>query len=387
MAPEYLAHGQLTEKADVYSFGVLLLEVVTGMGNNRSKTIDDTDSLLSTAWKYFKKGTVEELFDPNLMMHTYPNIIFQKDAIRVVHFNVFFVDSFSDSRPNKRARIHQLRLEEGARKAAEELEKYIPGTEYVIDSDAALDLPLKATKIATVCGGYIALEFAGIFNGLQSEVHVFIRQKQVLRGFDDEHMSLKGTEFHTTESPQVVIKSADGSFSLKTNKGTTEGFSHVMFATGISLVVIWSPIQQAFPLEKTRNHNRPPSSIYHTDGRLLLMGLAADSGLVLMRQQYCSLLLTSISSMLNEKGPTTFFNFDGYDSHTQYLSPASRSILLLGPAEFYHQNLAKALLHEFETKLLMLDIVGFYAKVNITGIEKAQQRIPTNHICIILKDT
>lgn len=62
----------------------------------------------------------------------------------------------------------------------------IPGREYVIDSDAALDLPSKPTKIAIVGGGYIALEFAGIFNGLQSEVHVFIRQKQVLRGFDEE---------------------------------------------------------------------------------------------------------------------------------------------------------------------------------------------------------
>ncbi|GKD50243.1 glutathione reductase, chloroplastic [Tanacetum coccineum] len=98
------------------------------------------------------------------------------------------------------------------------------------------------TKIASVGGGYIALEFAGIFNGLQSEVHVFFRQKQVLRGFDDEmrnckqywleQMSLKGIEFYTEESPQAVIKSADGSFSLKTNKGTTEGFSYVMFATG-----------------------------------------------------------------------------------------------------------------------------------------------------------
>lgn len=47
MAPEYLAHGQLTEKVDVYSFGVLLLEVVTGRQNNRSKTSEYSDSLVS----------------------------------------------------------------------------------------------------------------------------------------------------------------------------------------------------------------------------------------------------------------------------------------------------------------------------------------------------
>ncbi|RWW42897.1 hypothetical protein BHE74_00051498 [Ensete ventricosum] len=62
----------------------------------------------------------------------------------------------------------------------------IPGIEYAIDSDAALDLPSIPEKIAIVGGGYIALEFAGIFNGLKSDVHVFIRQKKVLRGFDEE---------------------------------------------------------------------------------------------------------------------------------------------------------------------------------------------------------
>ncbi|KAJ6804639.1 glutathione reductase, chloroplastic [Iris pallida] len=115
----------------------------------------------------------------------------------------------------------------------------IPGKEYAIDSDAALDLPTRPEKIAIVGGGYIAVEFAGIFNGLRIDVHVFIRQKKVLRGFDEEirdfvaeQMSLRGIEFHTEESPQAIVKSADGSLSLKTNKGTVDGFSHVMFATG-----------------------------------------------------------------------------------------------------------------------------------------------------------
>ncbi|KAJ3673884.1 hypothetical protein LUZ60_005876 [Juncus effusus] len=115
----------------------------------------------------------------------------------------------------------------------------IPGIEHAIDSDRALDLPSKPDKIAIVGGGYIALEFAGIFNGLLSEVHVFIRQKKVLRGFDEEirdfvgeQMSLRGIQFHTEESPQAIIKAENGSLSLKTSKGIIDGFSHVMFATG-----------------------------------------------------------------------------------------------------------------------------------------------------------
>lgn len=47
MAPEYLANGQLTEKADVYSFGVLLLEIVTGRQNNKGKTSEFSDSLVT----------------------------------------------------------------------------------------------------------------------------------------------------------------------------------------------------------------------------------------------------------------------------------------------------------------------------------------------------
>ena len=47
MAPEYLAYGQLTEKADVYSFGVLVLEIVSGRRNNEGESSDDMESLLS----------------------------------------------------------------------------------------------------------------------------------------------------------------------------------------------------------------------------------------------------------------------------------------------------------------------------------------------------
>ena len=44
MAPEYLVRGQLTEKADVYSYGVLVLEIVCGRKNNAS--VEESCSLL-----------------------------------------------------------------------------------------------------------------------------------------------------------------------------------------------------------------------------------------------------------------------------------------------------------------------------------------------------
>ncbi|XP_071692711.1 uncharacterized protein [Rutidosis leptorrhynchoides] len=52
-----------------------------------------------------------------------------------------------------------------------------------------------------------------------------------------------------------------------------------------------------------------------------------------------------------------------FSKHTRNLSPASRTILLSGPAELYQQMLAKALAHYFEAKLLLLDINDFSLKV------------------------
>src|SRR6202041_1108326 len=62
----------------------------------------------------------------------------------------------------------------------------IPGIEHVISSNEALDLPARPQRIVIVGGGYIAVEFAGIFNGFGSEVVEIIRREDLLHGFDHD---------------------------------------------------------------------------------------------------------------------------------------------------------------------------------------------------------
>ncbi|KAK1378491.1 cysteine-rich receptor-like protein kinase 10 [Heracleum sosnowskyi] len=67
MAPEYAMHGQFSLKSDVFSFGVLVLEIVTGKKNNTFYQSDEAADLLSYAWKQWKNSTPLELMDPTLI--------------------------------------------------------------------------------------------------------------------------------------------------------------------------------------------------------------------------------------------------------------------------------------------------------------------------------
>jgi glutathione reductase (NADPH) len=62
----------------------------------------------------------------------------------------------------------------------------LPGREHVLTSDQIFDLEPFPRRLVVVGGGYIACEFASIFNGLGSQVTQLYRGEQVLRGFDDD---------------------------------------------------------------------------------------------------------------------------------------------------------------------------------------------------------
>ncbi|HEX5318597.1 MAG TPA: glutathione-disulfide reductase [Stellaceae bacterium] len=114
----------------------------------------------------------------------------------------------------------------------------IPGIEHVISSNEALDLKERPNRIVIVGGGYIAVEFAGIFRGLGSEVVEIIRADRILRGFDDdvrtvlgEEMRLRGIDIRAGTQIARIDKAGAG-YTVACSDGKTIETDCVMYATG-----------------------------------------------------------------------------------------------------------------------------------------------------------
>jgi glutathione reductase (NADPH) len=114
----------------------------------------------------------------------------------------------------------------------------IAGLEHVISSNEAFYLKELPKRILIQGGGYIAVEFAGIFRGLGSEVTLVYRGDNILRGFDDdvrEHlrseMERRGIKIITRQTVDLVEK-VDHGLCVSLSDHETVIADQVMFATG-----------------------------------------------------------------------------------------------------------------------------------------------------------
>lgn len=113
----------------------------------------------------------------------------------------------------------------------------IPGKEHAITSDEALDLMSRPERMVIVGGGYIAVEFAGIFAALGTDVTLMVRS-QLLRGFDrdiaDElqgALERSGVTIRFGGEPAGITQ-ANGGYHLDVTKGEAIDTDLVMFAAG-----------------------------------------------------------------------------------------------------------------------------------------------------------
>ncbi|GLT31002.1 hypothetical protein SLA2020_057700 [Shorea laevis] len=93
MAPEYAMHGQFSIKSDAFSFGVLLLEIVSGQKNSCFRIGENIEDLLSYAWKNWKEGTVLNLLDPTLKNGS------TAEMMRCIHIGLLCVQENVAHRP------------------------------------------------------------------------------------------------------------------------------------------------------------------------------------------------------------------------------------------------------------------------------------------------
>ncbi|WP_461480641.1 glutathione-disulfide reductase [Porticoccus sp.] len=113
-----------------------------------------------------------------------------------------------------------------------------PGSELAITSNDAFYLDQLPERILIVGGGYIAVEFAGIFNGLGVETHLLYRGPLFLRGFDQdvretlkEEIEKQGVKIHFSTDIEK-IEALNNGYRATLNSGDMLDAGLVMYATG-----------------------------------------------------------------------------------------------------------------------------------------------------------
>ncbi|PRQ37167.1 putative protein kinase RLK-Pelle-DLSV family [Rosa chinensis] len=103
MSPEYARYGHFSEKLDVFSFGVLLLEIVSGRKNSAFYHLEHPLTLAGWAWKLWKEGRGMEVIDASVRETCMPN-----EALRCIHVALLCVQEDPVDRPTMSSVIHML---------------------------------------------------------------------------------------------------------------------------------------------------------------------------------------------------------------------------------------------------------------------------------------
>ncbi|CAN6211872.1 unnamed protein product [Urochloa humidicola] len=94
MAPEYVTRGNYSVKSDAFSFGVIVLEIITGRKNNGCSNSGGSEDLLTMVWEHWEAGTVTEIVDP-CMGGSFP----KGDMLKCIHVGLLCVQGDPADRP------------------------------------------------------------------------------------------------------------------------------------------------------------------------------------------------------------------------------------------------------------------------------------------------
>ena len=178
----------------------------------------------------------------------------------------------------------------------------IPGKQHIISSNEAFYLEQLPEKVIVVGGGYIAVEFAGIFHGLGVEVTQLYRGPLFLRGFDKdlretlaEEMQKKGIDLRFNANIASVEKNGDKLIATLEDGATMEA-DQIMYATGrkpltrnLGLENVGVELNQRGAIKVNDHYQTNVPSIYaigDVTDRVQLTPVALAEGMVLARYLY-----------------------------------------------------------------------------------------------------
>jgi glutathione reductase (NADPH) len=114
-----------------------------------------------------------------------------------------------------------------------------PGSELAVTSNEIFDLDAFPQRLAIVGGGYIAVEFAGIFNGLGAQVTQYYRGPLFMRGFDEDirnhaaqEIAKSGVDLRFNVNAESIERQPDGSLLVSLTDGSQQEVDTVLYATG-----------------------------------------------------------------------------------------------------------------------------------------------------------
>ncbi|XP_060971131.1 cysteine-rich receptor-like protein kinase 44 [Cannabis sativa] len=102
MAPEYAMHGQFSAKSDVFSFGVLILEIVSGQKNNSFRQGENIEDLLRYTWRIWREQNTSKMVDPLMRVGS------GSEVMRCIHIGLLCVQENIANRPTMNAIVLML---------------------------------------------------------------------------------------------------------------------------------------------------------------------------------------------------------------------------------------------------------------------------------------
>ncbi|MED6182511.1 hypothetical protein PIB30_029130 [Stylosanthes scabra] len=103
ISPEYAVRGSFSTKSDVFAFGVIVLEIVSGRKNREFCVPQQSLNLLGHAWELWNEERPMELVDESLR-----NSVIEVEALRCIHIGLLCVQGRPEDRPNMSSVVRML---------------------------------------------------------------------------------------------------------------------------------------------------------------------------------------------------------------------------------------------------------------------------------------